>query len=296
MSKKYFWLKLKTDFFERDEIRIIEKMPQGKDYIILYLKLLLKTVKTEGKLIFRDTIPFSAEMISAVTAMNEDTVRVAIDLFLKLNLIEKLDNGTLFLTEVQNMVGSETDIASRMRKMRAMRAKQKKSVTMLRDSDASDEKCDRETETEKDIEKDIEQQPHARVCCVNEKMEKWIEEKSRQAKNPSAYAAAIKRAYQAGEKSIVDEFVKWQAAAEERRKTEEQEKEKQKELQELQDIDFSALVGLKIDQKKVVGITSQPEFSTIDLIFEDRTEATYLKQNLKEIAIEAKKRKERSAS
>ena len=113
MSKRYYWLKLNENFFEREEIKIIEDMPNGKDYIIFYLKLLLKAIKTEGQLIFREVIPYTPNMLASITGTDIDTVRVATELFLKLGLMEKWDDGTLFMVEVQNMVGSET--ASRAR-------------------------------------------------------------------------------------------------------------------------------------------------------------------------------------
>jgi len=111
-NKKYYWLKLKDDFFDKDEIRIIEGQPNGKDYIIFYMKLLLKSVKTEGELYFRDTIPFSPQMLSTITNTNIDTVKVAVDLFISLGLMERWDNGTLFMFETQNMIGSESKWAN----------------------------------------------------------------------------------------------------------------------------------------------------------------------------------------
>ena len=82
MIKKYFWLKLKNDFFDREEIKLIEAMPNGKDYIIFYMKLLLKSIENNGKLFFRNTIPYSAEMLANVTNTNIDTVKVSVDIFL----------------------------------------------------------------------------------------------------------------------------------------------------------------------------------------------------------------------
>ena len=108
MMKKYFWLKLKNDFFDREEIKLIEAMPNGKDYIIFYMKLLLKSIENNGKLFFRNTIPYSAEMLANVTNTNIDTVKVSVDIFLKFELMEKWDDGTLFMVETQNMIGSES--------------------------------------------------------------------------------------------------------------------------------------------------------------------------------------------
>ena len=121
-NKRYYWLKLQDNFFEKEEIKIIENMPNGKDYIIFYMKLLLKSVSTEGKLIFRDIIPYTPEMLASITNTNADTVRVAIDIFSKLGLMEIWDDGTLFMVETQNMIGSETRWA---KKKRLQREKQK---------------------------------------------------------------------------------------------------------------------------------------------------------------------------
>ena len=85
-SRRYYWLKLQETFFERDEIRIIESMPNGKDYILFYMKLLLKAVHNNGRLMFKDTIPYTPEMLATITNTNVDIVRVAVDTFIKLNL------------------------------------------------------------------------------------------------------------------------------------------------------------------------------------------------------------------
>lgn len=107
-NKKFFWLKLKNDFFDRDEIKIIENQQNGKDYIIFYMKLLLKSVESDGKLFFRNTIPYSPEMLATITNTSIDTVKVAVSLFIKLQLMERWDDGTLFMIETENMVGSES--------------------------------------------------------------------------------------------------------------------------------------------------------------------------------------------
>lgn len=114
-SKRYYWLKLNENFFDREEIKVIESMENGKDYIIFYLKLLLKSIATEGTLRFRGIIPYTPEMLASITNTSIDTVRVAIDLFVKLGLMELWDDGTLFMVETQNMIGSETEWARRKR-------------------------------------------------------------------------------------------------------------------------------------------------------------------------------------
>ena len=114
-EKRFYWLKLKRDFFKRHDIRIIEAMPNGKDYILFYLKLLCESVDHEGNLRFSDQIPYSEEMLATITDTNIDIVRSAIKIFTQLSMMEILDDGTLFMSEVQRMIGCETEWAEKKR-------------------------------------------------------------------------------------------------------------------------------------------------------------------------------------
>lgn len=109
MSGRYYWLKLKRDFFKRHDIRIIEAMPNGKDYILFYLKLLCESVDHDGGLRFSDEIPYSEEMLATITGTNIDIVRSAVKVFTQLRMMEILDDGTIFMREVKGVIGSAAD-------------------------------------------------------------------------------------------------------------------------------------------------------------------------------------------
>lgn len=113
--KKFYWLKLQKDFFRRHDIRIIESMQNGKDYILFYMKLLVESISHEGALRFSDTIPYNDEMLATITNTNIDIVRSAIKIFTQLNLMEILDDGTIYMFEVQRMIGGETEWAEKKR-------------------------------------------------------------------------------------------------------------------------------------------------------------------------------------
>ena len=117
-EKKYYWLKLKKDFFKRHDIKIIEAMPNGKDYVLFYLKLLLESLDHDGSLRFSDTIPYNENMLATVTDTNIDVVRNAMKLFTELNLIDVLEDSTIFMSEVDKMLGSEGWSAERVRNYR----------------------------------------------------------------------------------------------------------------------------------------------------------------------------------
>ena len=114
-EKKYYWLKLQKDFFKRHDIRIVENMPNGKDYILFYLKLLVESVSHYGHLRFSDTIPYTPEMLATITNTNIDVVKSAIELFGGLHMIEILDDATIFMSEIDKMIGLETEWAVKKR-------------------------------------------------------------------------------------------------------------------------------------------------------------------------------------
>lgn len=119
-TKKYYWLKLKRDFFKRHDIRIIEEMPNGKEYILFYLKLLLESIDHEGALRFSETVPYNEQMLSVVTNTNIDIVRSAMKLFIELNMMDVLEDSTIYMAEVEKLIGSavDNDNANRQRRFR----------------------------------------------------------------------------------------------------------------------------------------------------------------------------------
>ena len=162
-NKKYYWLKLKENFFEDDTISWIEEQENGKEYCLFYLKLCLKSLKTEGILIRnvgKMLVPYDVKQLGKITNTDVDTVRVAMELFKNIGLIEILEGGEIYLNQLQNMVGSETSKAQLMRNKRARDKKILESgnnVTKeLPSSYSSVENCYTELEKEKELEKELE--------------------------------------------------------------------------------------------------------------------------------------------
>ena len=117
-DKKYYWLKLKRDFFKRHDMRIIEAMPNGKDYVLFYLKLLVESVDHNGELRFSDTIPYDDQMLSVIANTNIDVVKSAMKLFVNLQMIDILDDLTIRMVDVVGMTGTETYWAEQKRAKR----------------------------------------------------------------------------------------------------------------------------------------------------------------------------------
>lgn len=152
MNGKYYWLKLKKDFFKRHDIRIIESMPNGKDYILFYLKLLVESVDHDGNLRFSDTIPYNDEMLSVITNTNIDIVKSALEVFINLKMVDILDDQTIYMNEVEKLIGAETDWAIKKREYRTQKRQIEDNVLPLSDKSKSKSKSI-EIDKEIDIEK-----------------------------------------------------------------------------------------------------------------------------------------------
>ena len=264
-QKKLFWLKLKDDFYDREEIKIIEDMDNGTDYINIYLKLLLKSVKTEGRLYFRDTIPYSPKMLASITGTNIDTVKVGVDLFLSLGLMEKWDDGTLFMVETQNMIGSETSWAKYKREQRE---KEKENLEIGQCPKLS-KKSPIETETEKEIEIEIETHTEIDYSLF----EKWLDEYSSGKNNPPAYKANMRKKILNKNPDAIQAFFRWEKEYRERLQKVENDKK-------IKEFDYSSMSGSKLNGVIINSVITEPESSYIDLLLKDGSTQTFSKEEV----------------
>ncbi|UJF15088.1 phage replisome organizer N-terminal domain-containing protein [Jeotgalibaca sp. MA1X17-3] len=157
-NKKYYWLKLNDNFFEDDTVTWLEEQENGKDYIIFYLKLCLKSLQNDGSLIRyvgEKLIPYDIKALANLTDTKIDTVAVAMKTFEEIGLVSRLESGEIYLNQINEMIGSETDSAKRMRKIRAKQnALPSHCANNVIECDIDVQKSD--TEIEIEIEKEIE--------------------------------------------------------------------------------------------------------------------------------------------
>lgn len=149
MSKKFYWLKLKEDFFNDPDIKLIKAQKDGKDFLILYLQLQLLSLRNEGILRHKDVIPYTPDMLSTLTDTPKSIVEQGIKLFINLGMIEQWDDGTLYMLEMQKLIGHESESAARVRKHR----ENQKLLQCNEEVTKSNTEIEREKELEK--EKDI---------------------------------------------------------------------------------------------------------------------------------------------
>lgn len=155
-NKRFYWLKLKEDFFDDETIRYIEEQENGIKYSNFYLKLCLKSLRTDGKLIRlvgEILIPYDVKSLSSLTGVDVDTVRCAMALFEKIGCVKMLDSGELYISQLSEMVGSETDKARAMRVIRA-REKYGNDVTRMLPECYPEKDIEKELDTELEKEKE----------------------------------------------------------------------------------------------------------------------------------------------
>ena len=116
MESKYYWIKLKNTFMTSETVDFLMGQKDGANYVVLYQMLCLKTANTNGELgrvIGEILIPYDEEKITRDCKwFSIDTVRIALTLYKKLGLIYQQDNGLLKITDMENLVGSETKWAN----------------------------------------------------------------------------------------------------------------------------------------------------------------------------------------
>ena len=121
-GKRYYWIKLKTEFFNQDTIDFLLSQNNGCEYVVLYQMLCLKTANNNGLLstnVGEVIVPYDVSKIARDTKyFSEDTIRVALELYKQLGLIYEGDNSILQITGFNEMIGSETGSAKRVREWR----------------------------------------------------------------------------------------------------------------------------------------------------------------------------------
>lgn len=160
-AKRYYWLKLKEDFFRQKEIKKLRKLAGGDTYTIIYLKMLLLAIKNDNKLYFEGVEDDFADELALELDEDEGNVSMTLAFLKKQNLIEEINEEEFFLPQGKELTGSETESAARVRKHRKLKENESKplqcNANLLQgNSDITDCNKNVTTEKEKELEKDKE--------------------------------------------------------------------------------------------------------------------------------------------
>jgi predicted phage replisome organizer len=158
MAKRYYWLKLKDDFFKQKEIKKLRKIAGGDTYTIIYLKLMLLSLENQGNLFFDKVEDNFHEELALQIDEDSDDVTITINYLKSKGLIDLIDSETMMLNHIPDLIGSESESAERVRKHRNLT----QNVTNLLQNNGNAlhcntnvQNCNGDIDIELDIDKDI---------------------------------------------------------------------------------------------------------------------------------------------
>lgn len=153
MAKKYYWLKLKNDFFTQPKMKKLRRIAGGDTYTIIYLKLQLLSLQDEGKLFFEGIEDSFIEELALNIDEDLDNVKFTVMYLINQNLLEEVEKDEFLLTETKGLIAGESESAQRVRRMRLKRKQQE---LLQCNTKVTNCNTDIDIELEKEIDKDIE--------------------------------------------------------------------------------------------------------------------------------------------
>lgn len=117
--KRYFWLKLKEEFFQDKEIKKLRRIAGGDTYTIIYLKLMLLSLKSDGRLYFDGIEDSFYEELALEIDEDPENVKITLMYLEKMGLVKLVSEDEMFLTQMDNLIVSESESAKRVRAHRA---------------------------------------------------------------------------------------------------------------------------------------------------------------------------------
>ncbi len=164
-NRKYYYLKLKENYFDDDSIVLLESMQDGILYSYILLKLYLKSLKHGGRLQLDENIPYTAQMIATLTRQQVGTVERALQIYLQLGLVEVMTDGAYYMSNIELLIGQSSTEGERKKQARmALQAQKKRSgQTGGHLSDIRPPEKEREIELELEIERELEKGQATRI-------------------------------------------------------------------------------------------------------------------------------------
>lgn len=151
-NKKYYWLKLKDDFFDDKTVKYLRRLPDGNALVIIYLKMQLKSLKTEGLIKYDGLLPTCEEELALVLDEDVNLVKFAVTALINIGVVERWDNDMLYMASMQQLIGSESAVAERVRRHREL--KNNKALQCNTQVTIGNTEIEKKEDKEKEIKKD----------------------------------------------------------------------------------------------------------------------------------------------
>ncbi|MGL5717754.1 MAG: phage replisome organizer N-terminal domain-containing protein [Paraclostridium sp.] len=168
MAKKYYWLKLKEDFFRQKEIKKLRKVAGGDTYTVIYLKMLLIAMNNDNKIYFEGIEDDFSEELALELDEDSDNVKMTLAFLQNQNLIEMINEDEFLLPYCKDITGTDKTSTDRVRKHRLKKKEEQKklegnvtcnvtcNVTRNNETVACNKNETLEKEKEKEKEKELE--------------------------------------------------------------------------------------------------------------------------------------------
>lgn len=128
-NKRYYFLKFKEDFFKSEKILLLENSKNGFLYSNILLKLYLLSLKNEGFLFHSKNVPYTTKMLSTLTNHKPAITEKCLETLKELQFIEVLEDGTIYMSDIQTLIGNSSSEAERKKLERIKLSKNKTLAT-----------------------------------------------------------------------------------------------------------------------------------------------------------------------
>ena len=155
-NKRYYWLKLKAGFFDEKTTKYLRVLPDGDKLVIVYLQMQLKSLTTNGLLKYDKLFPVVEEELALLLDEDVNIVKFTVQALIKANAASILDDGSIVLLAMKDLIGYETASAQRSREYRVNKSSKKalqcnNNATKVQHKTNVEKEKELELEKEKDI-------------------------------------------------------------------------------------------------------------------------------------------------
>ena len=147
---KYYWLKIDKDFFKKYDIKIMRSQNDGEKLVLFYMELMCESTSHGGKLRYSPTMAYDNDMLARIFDYDISFVENAMKILNKLELVEVLEDGTIYLPRVEEAIGSETESAKKMRHYRNEKSQCSHNVITVLSHCPTESESESESESELD--------------------------------------------------------------------------------------------------------------------------------------------------
>src|SRR5439155_1810444 len=122
------WIKVRTDMFDDEKIRLIEQLPEADSVLVIWVKLLALAGQknANGEIFINDEMPYTDEMLSTIFHRKLNTVRLALKTFQKFRMIDIAEDQTIVIcnwAKHQNVEGLDKIRQQNLKRQRRQREK-----------------------------------------------------------------------------------------------------------------------------------------------------------------------------